>query len=37
MTGKPFFRCALALVGCALLVTIRAINWCFCSVLPNNF
>ena len=36
MTGKPFFRRALALVGSAFLVTIRAVNWCFICQLPDN-
>gem|GEM_PF-6273871 len=34
MTGFPSLRRALSLVGCALLVTMRAVNWCFVSILP---
>jgi len=36
MTGFPSLRRALSLVGSALLLTIRAVNWCFFSLLPDN-
>ena len=34
MTGFPSLRRALNLVGSALLVALRAANWCFFSQLP---
>lgn len=34
MTGKPFFRRALGLIGSALLVTLRAMNLCFFGIAP---
>jgi hypothetical protein len=36
MTGFPSLRRALGLVGRALMITIRAVNGCFFSLLPDH-
>lgn len=36
MSDFPSRYRALRLVGRALLLTVRAVNWCFLSILPDN-